>query len=59
MRCPKCKSDNSICKDSRQRGDHRWRRYFCRSCKTIYETTERVAATYTQNVVVSPECEKK
>lgn len=48
MICPKCGANQSTCKESRQRGTARWRRYKCNACKTIYETTERVLIAHDQ-----------
>ena len=50
MICPKCSSSDSSCRDTRQRGDVRWRRYQCRNCRTYYETIERVITNQTQYI---------
>ena len=41
MICPYC-SSKTICVDSRQRGEIRWRRYSCRVCREQFETNEIV-----------------
>lgn len=52
MKCPRCGSYDSTCKDSRQRGWIRWRRYKCRTCWTYFETEER--ASKPQDIVFRP-----
>lgn len=40
MICPKCNSDNTICKNSRANGTYRRRRYQCHNCNNAFSTKE-------------------
>lgn len=41
MICPNCGSENTKCKDTRQRPGCRYRRYHCHECGKRFSTKER------------------
>ena len=48
MRCPNCASYQTKCKDSRQAGDIRRRRYICNDCGTRFDTGEEICLSPAQ-----------
>lgn len=42
MKCPHCPDTNAVCKDTRQHGDLRRRRYRCEYCGVRFTTIEMV-----------------
>ncbi len=46
MKCPKCKSENSMILDSRTCGDHTRRRRKCCDCGTRFSTEEITKEEY-------------
>lgn len=46
MKCPKCGSDNTAVKDSRQKGGKTWRRRNCLACGHLFSTYEIYLTEY-------------
>ena len=46
MRCPKCNSSvRAYCQKTNKSGTEIKRNYYCRKCKYVFETVERIVKT--------------